>query len=430
MEGDVWDSQETPTWEGKADDSHADGFLNFEGGEGWEEALGTSENIVPPISGQRGAGEPREKPSVLVSWEQVLAHIQDWEGDKAGEAHETLGELKHRLEAAWGMAMKDTEFVAGVPHGRAPQRRIWFEYGQGGDALTKNQATVLTWLEEGVKISWVSPTSAEQRKHPRYNKRLEQVLAKIRRELRNIPGGAAWLMGGDRPRAVVFPNRVSASTHAEFVRESLEDLCRTGALEEVSRDQVTTISGLGVAVNRKGKLRLVLDATYINFYDLYEGFIFKRLTDVPHYAKPADWVSLTDLKAGHHHFKVHPDDRQYLGVHFQEKYYRFVALPFGLSSACIVYTQAMQEVYAPLKARGARLTTYVDDALYLSESKRKGLKLGLALLLLLTWLGFTLSRGKCQLDPEQSGVFLGLVVDTSRGAFGVPAEKAQYILQA
>ena len=52
-----------------------------------------------------------------------------------------------------------------------------------------------------------------------------------------------------------------------------------------------------------------------------------------------------------------------------------------------------------------------------------------ALLLLLTFLGFCLSRGKCVSEPAKKGQYLGLVVYLEEHAFHVPQDKAEFILE-
>jgi hypothetical protein len=114
---------------------------------------------------------------------------------------------------------------------------------------------------------------------------------------------------------------------------------------------------------------------------------------------------------------------------FQGKFYVFTVLPFGLSSACGTYTRFMLQVYAPLRERGLRMTTFVDDAIFLAASLMQGWLGMRALLLLLSFLGFCLSRGKCVSEPTKKGQYLGLVIDLEEQAFHVPQDKAEFILE-
>jgi hypothetical protein len=193
-------------------------------------------------------------------------------------------------------------------------------------------------------------------------------------------------------------------------------------------EQVGVCNGLAVVVNHKGKARLILDARYVNLFDKYVAFSYEQLQDIPLYAREGDVLCLTDFKAGYHHFRMHPADRPFLGFQFQGRFFRFKVLPFGLSSACRVYTLLMQQVYQPLRDRGLRMSFLIDDACFLFSSHSAAQYGIMALILLFTFLGFCMSRGKCLTDPAKEGKFQGLMVDLERMAFSVPQEKAKYIL--
>ena len=46
---------------------------------------------------------------------------------------------------------------------------------------------------------------------------------------------------------------------------------------------------------------------YINFFDEYSSFSYERLSDVPQYVRPGDFICLTDFKSGYHQLKMHAD---------------------------------------------------------------------------------------------------------------------------
>ena len=52
-----------------------------------------------------------------------------------------------------------------------------------------------------------------------------------------------------------------------------------------------------------------------------------------------------DLKSGYHHVDIHKDSQMYLGFSWGEganrKFYMFYVLPFGLTSACYVFTKLL-----------------------------------------------------------------------------------------
>jgi Reverse transcriptase (RNA-dependent DNA polymerase) len=375
-----------------------------------------------------GLISPRKLHKIDVLWEEVQVALEECLGNATLLEGPQLQTKSDTLAQEWGKALRDDQFVAGVTNRRVAAWRQYFQWAEGEQALTPEQETLLTWLRHGVKIDWVGVDSQSQVKHPRFAIRKKQVGELLHSTLPGQEQRVKELLRGNKPGSISFPNRKSVSLNQEFVKSALDDLLLTGALRQVTEDQVQVCNGLGVVANRHGKLRLILDARYINLFDKYVSFSYEQLSDLPQYARAGDWLTLTDFKSGYHHFKVHPSDQKYLGLSFMGKFYVFTVLPFGLSSACRTYTRFMQQVYQPLRQRGLRLTTFIDDAIFLAYSYNQGVLQMKALLLLLTWLGFCLSRSKCLSLPEQQGQFLGLVVDLQRQAFQVPKAKAEYIL--
>ena len=106
----------------------------------------------------------------------------------------------------------------------------------------------------------------------------------------------------------------------------------------------TIINGMGVAVDRNGKKRLILDARYINLFDRHECFSYEGSSDVRQYLQPEDYLMLTESKAGHHQVKIYPSTHRFLGLKHKVEVFYFAHLPFGLSSACTACTVLMGQV--------------------------------------------------------------------------------------
>ena len=267
-----------------------------------------------------------------------------------------------------------------------------------------------------------------QQKHPRYRKKV-QLINQLLKETVGDQHVAAKLQG-TQPQAVCFKNRISVSMHEEFVDKSIQDLLKTGAIKPwTANEPMIVISGLGVALERTGKKRLILDARYINMFDRYESFSYENLADVPHYLQQQDYIMLTDLKAGYHQVRMHPNTHKFLGIQHKGQAYYFEHLPFGLSSACRAYTILMGEVYRPLRARGQRMSYLIDDAFFVWLGKTLAKREAAIVLMVMSALGLFLSIPKCQLLPDTTGKFLGLLVDAKHSSFKIPAERKEYILQ-
>ena len=91
--------------------------------------------------------------------------------------------------------------------------------------------------------------------------------------------------------------------------------------------------------------------------------------------------------------------------------FQFNCLPFGLSCAPWVFTKTLKPVPALLRELGARLAVYINDILFLAESREKMTSHVLSLVILLEHLGFVVNSEKSVLSTTQKIEFLGLSID-------------------
>lgn len=328
------------------------------------------------------------------------------------------------LAAAHEFLLDPQQFRAGnVRHHLPAWQQLFAQFGTSHKAHS-----VLQWIEHGVSFDFVHPQSTVQHSHPRFEERLQLVADLLCKTVGDEFVNA--FLDCDTPRQVHFANRVSCTFYNEFVREQRDELLASGALvawSTVSAVKPQVVNGLGVVKNHKGKLRLILDCRYLNLFLPYEHFKYEQLSDAIEYLQPDDCFVLTDAKSGYHHIPMHKDTWTYLAIEIDGQLYAYTHMPFGLATACRIYTIVMGEVYRPLRLHHQNLTYLIDDALFAFDSRHQGLFRTMTLLMLLTALGFHLSWEKCQLLPVQSGKFLGLVVDTVACQLLVPADKLERI---
>ena len=76
-----------------------------------------------------------------------------------------------------------------------------------------------------------------------------------------------------------------------------------------------------------------------------------------------------DLKSGYHHIEISPDDQKYLGfswkIQSQIRYFEFTVLPFGLSSAPLLFTKMLKPLVTHWRSAGIRIALYLDHGLLL-----------------------------------------------------------------
>ncbi len=152
------------------------------------------------------------------------------------------------------------------------------------------------------------------------------------------------------PPPTALPNHSSASQYADFVSEAVASLLAKGAIV-VARQAPLFISPLSV-VERRGKLRLVLDLSELNSHCTPPPkFKYETIGTATEVFQPGDWMFSIDLEAAYHHVDMHPTAWPYLGFQWQGVNYMFRV---SGSTACAHRCS--------LALRSARLQRYQHEA--------------------------------------------------------------------
>lgn len=229
----------------------------------------------------------------------------------------------------------------------------------------------------------------------------------------------------ETPPPFYAKNNRSSLDHPEFVKSAILDLLRKHCIAEVDTPP-HCCNPLTVAKGKK--LRLVLDLRHPN------QFIFKtkfKYEDLRHISKVLDsnqhYFSF-DLESGYHHVDIFPTHQTYLGFawHFEQsrpKYFVFCVLPFGLSSACYLFTKLTRPLVYHWRAQGISSFMYIDDGLIISPNLDSALRNSVTVKESVIHSGFVPSKTKCFWQPHTSITFLGLVIDSTTLTFSVPSAK-------
>ncbi len=94
-------------------------------------------------------------------------------------------------------------------------------------------------------------------------------------------------------------------------------------------------------------------------------------------ASASDWLGKIDLKDAYFVIPIWKDRRKYLRFFWKSSLLEFACLPFGLTVAPRLFTKVLKPVVALLRQAGIRLIIYLDDLLFMSQSK-EGLGLDMA----------------------------------------------------
>ncbi|PIK38301.1 hypothetical protein BSL78_24866 [Apostichopus japonicus] len=127
------------------------------------------------------------------------------------------------------------------------------------------------------------------------------------------------------------------------------------------------------------------------------------------------WASSVDLKDAYLHIPVETRSQNFLAFSYKGKTYKFVALPFGLSTSPRVFTRIAGAVVADLRRSGVTLYAYLDDWLVTGRSHQEALFNLDRTTNRLEQLGWVINREKSHLIPTQTIQFLGAILDFHTG---------------
>jgi len=230
------------------------------------------------------------------------------------------------------------------------------------------------------------------------------------------------------PETFEKANHKSALENTDFVSSALTDLENNRCILEV--DNVPHIcSPLSVVTNSSGKKCLVIDLRYLNGYLLKEKFKYEDLRLAMLMFQKGDYLFSFDLKSGYHHVDIHKSHWEYLGFAWDKgkgkKYFCFKVLPFGLATACYVFTKLLRPVIKHWRSQGLRAIIYLDDGVVAVQGKDAADAASRKVRYDLSNAGLVENAGKSNWVPSQCLTWLGFVIDLEKGKVIVPKEKLE-----
>ena len=127
-----------------------------------------------------------------------------------------------------------------------------------------------------------------------------------------------------------------------------------------------------------------------------------------------------DLKSGYHHVEFFYPHTHFLGFSWIDdqgklQFFKFKALPFGLSSAPYIFTKLLRPVVAYWRRDGIKNCIYLDDGLVNKQGYKDSKLLSVKCCTDLLDLGLLPSPEKCQWEPKQVVEWTGNIVDSVEG---------------
>ena len=208
---------------------------------------------------------------------------------------------------------------------------------------------------------------------------------------------------------------VAKGEAARVLQDEIASLLNKRAIRAVPREEA--LQGLYYRyflIPKKGcaYLRPILDLRVLNRH--LRKYTFRMLTHkvLCQSIRPGDWFVTIDLKDAYFHIAIYPAHRKFLRFAFQGKAYEYQAIPFGLSLAPRVFSKCVEAALSPLRSRGIRIFSYIDDYLICARSREQAVRDSATVINHLRDLGFNINWAKSRVVPAQCTEYLGLNINS------------------
>ena len=218
------------------------------------------------------------------------------------------------------------------------------------------------------------------------------------------------------PTSYYANNNASARNHFDFVSEAVNELLGQRCIEEIT-EKPFIINPLTVTVQSSGKKRLILDLRHVN------KFIYKQK------------FKCEDVKTA-----IQLLDKDFFLFKFawnfgqsKTRYFRFCALPFGLSTAPFVFTKLLKALIKSWRSQGIPIVVFLDDGLGGGPTQRQAKTQSLTVLSVhadLLKCGFLVNEDKRQWTPRQETIWLGYVIYTLTNYIRATDKRVQKLLSS
>ena len=233
----------------------------------------------------------------------------------------------------------------------------------------------------------------------------------------------------DTPSSMYMKNNKSALKNDDFVSKSVNELVLSGCVIEVPF-QPYIVNPLSVATQKSGKRRLILDLSTLNLSVKKEKIKFEDWKIAVQYFQKNDYLYKFDLKSGYFHLDICPQQHTYLGFSWEDKFYCFTVLAFGLSTGPYIFTKCLRPLVKYWRKNGIKIVLYLDDGFGMNNENNECIKDAEFVKQSLLSAGFLLNEEKSVFTPVQKLEWLGIIWDSCNFTLCIPQRRIDELFQS
>jgi hypothetical protein len=210
-----------------------------------------------------------------------------------------------------------------------------------------------------------------------------------------------------------------------LLSEEVQSLILKGAIERVQDPFQSPgfYSRVFLVPKKTGGMKPVIDLSILNTFLLVPHFKMETNRSIRSCIHPGMWTTSLDLMDAYFHIPIAPPFRKFLRFVWDNTVYQFQTLPFGISTAPLVFTRVFQTVIAHLHTLSVQIHSYLDDSLIRDFDQQTLVSQMEMVIQFFLNLGFLISWKKSELTPSQNFLFLGEHYRTNLGLIFPPEEK-------
>ncbi|KAA6321879.1 MAG: putative reverse transcriptase, partial [Streblomastix strix] len=179
----------------------------------------------------------------------------------------------------------------------------------------------------------------------------------------------------------------------------------------------------------KGKWRKITDCSELNDQLQEEHFKMEDIHVLRELMKQNDWMIKIDIESAYHHDPVNSNLRDFLGFKFKERLFRYVAMPFGIKHAPLVFQKIMMKVMQFFReTMQLRCIAYSDDLIFFNQDMELFNRQIPAIREKLNSLGWIVAEEKSCLIPNQQVEFLGWRINSLEDRIQMTTERRQEMM--
>ena len=225
------------------------------------------------------------------------------------------------------------------------------------------------------------------------------------------------------PPSYYARNNKSSLRNSRFVSQAISKLLKNTCIEELDQKPYCC-NPLTEAKSKK--LRLILDLHHVNSFIKQNKFRYENLTTLSEILSEGNHFKTFDMSSGYHHIEIHSEHQRFIGFewNFEDestKYFQYCVLPFGLSSACYVFTKVLHPFTKRWRGIGIEAIIYINGGIPASRSLEPAKTAGELIKNDLVFVEFVINAEKSDFNPKTKGKWLATMIDIIEMTFTVPS---------